>query len=234
VTWVFTFAALTALVGHAPALAPTLNTPATIVLVDSWHHYAVPAATPRATAARSYKDYTLFRRDVTAGTIPSTVRVVIYDPEAWTATPLAQQLDPGYYEARFVRLAKRQGLRSILAPAIDLPSSASNPTDVGNAYSGTRLAGTYSVQTQAYDIWPRAYTTLLTQSAHTSRSIHPGLQVLSGLSTGLAHGYATGAQLTVAAGRVSSAVQGYWMNVAAADPVAVGDAADFLGAWNAG
>jgi hypothetical protein len=228
-TWVVTFAALSALLGQSPALAPTFDTPNTIVLVDSHHQYAVPAATPHAAAARSYKDYTLFRSDLNAGAIPATVSVVIYDPEAWPQTPLAQQLDPGYYERRFVRLARNHGLRSILAPGLNLPHPETNATDVANAYAGTNLAGTYSIQTQRYQRFPWRYANELDRSAAAARAIHPRLNVLSGLSTGLAQGYATGDQLNAATLHVRTPIQGFWMNIAAADPLAVGYAADFLG-----
>src|SRR5207344_3453941 len=49
---------------------------------------------PGATTGKAWGSYAQFADDVASGAIPDDVRVAMYDPESWDATPLAERLDP--------------------------------------------------------------------------------------------------------------------------------------------
>ena len=100
-----------------PGLAARiLASPATLVL----------SRPGRAPSARSllrgvvYTSYARFRWDLAHHQIPPGARVVTYDPEAWAATPRAEQDDPGRYLALFAAAAHRHGYATILMPGRDL------------------------------------------------------------------------------------------------------------------
>jgi hypothetical protein len=239
-TWILTFGALAAIIGHTPSLAPRLDQPSTIVLD---HGGRVPPLAPHVTVARSYKDETLFARDAAAGTIPPTIGAAIYDPESWTLTPKAQQRHPAIYERRFVRIAKRIGLRAIIAPARDLTrglvscpqralaaavayTACNVAGNAAKAFKGSRRAGTYMVPTQAAELVPSLFASTFLTAAVQAHAVHRRIHVIAGLTTGSAKGYATGLQLYRAASR--TAAEGYWISLNWHDPVAVADTASFF------
>ena len=71
-----------------------------------------------------YDSFARFSADVAAGAIIYPYRWVLYDPEAWNATPTAEQQDPGTYLRQFAQLAHARGYQVIEAPARDLGNAA--------------------------------------------------------------------------------------------------------------
>jgi hypothetical protein len=244
VNLVVTAAALVAMVGHAPTLAPALDTPTTYVLVDAHHGYAVPGVTPHATATRSYKDYDRFAADAQAGLIPANVRAVIYDPEAWSLTPLPQQQQPSVYEGRFVRLARQLGLEPILAPARTLLRTMRGcraahaealsdaylrcgvPRSAAAAFTGGGMPGIYSVPSQHDQLDARAFRSFYRASAAQAAARNANVQTIAGLSCGLYQG-APSASALLAAARASGA-GGFWLTVNRYDDGAIAAASGFL------
>lgn len=74
----------------------------------------------RAHPTLAYTSYARFRRDALTGRIDPIVDTVMYNPEGWTRTPLAERRDPHRYIHLFIRLAHRAGFRVIVAPGRDL------------------------------------------------------------------------------------------------------------------
>jgi hypothetical protein len=238
-TWILTFGALAAILGHSPTLAPQLDTPATIVLD---HGGRIPPLAPNVTVARSYKSEAQFASDAAAGTIPSSTGAVILDLESWSVTPLAEQRHPAIYERRFVRLAKLHGLRAIIAPARDLTAriqcassrlpaakayvACNMPGHAARAFRGSRLAGTYMVPTQRDELAPSLFSGLFLQSQVLAKAAHRRIHVIAGLSTGLVQGFASGAEMYRAL--QSTADEGAWLSVDRNDPAAVAATADFF------
>lgn len=68
-------------------------------------------ATTRVTDYKSYADFQ---------STPSPTHWVLYDPEKWSYTPLAEQKNPGLYMKKFATLAHQRGNQVIMTPARDL------------------------------------------------------------------------------------------------------------------
>ena len=67
-----------------------------------------------------YNSYAQFAADLTSHAIAPTYTWVMYDPEYWPATPLAEQQNPALYMQQFGQLAHANGLKVIEAPGRDL------------------------------------------------------------------------------------------------------------------
>lgn len=76
---------------------------------------------PRGTTETElFTSYASFRALVSSRGLSRLVHAVIYDPEYWNQTPVGEQETPLIYMSRFSRLARREGVLTILAPARDL------------------------------------------------------------------------------------------------------------------
>ena len=67
-----------------------------------------------------YNSYAQFAADIASHAIAPTYTWVMYDPEYWSATPLAEQQNPALYMQQFGQLAHAHGLKVIEAPGRDL------------------------------------------------------------------------------------------------------------------
>jgi hypothetical protein len=67
-----------------------------------------------------YNSYGQFAADITSHAIAPAYTWVMYDPEYWSATPLAEQQNPALYMQEFGQLAHVNGLKVIEAPGRDL------------------------------------------------------------------------------------------------------------------
>jgi hypothetical protein len=57
---------------------------------------------------------------VTGGRLPAGTYGVLYDPEAWSFTPVAEKRDPVQAATRAAAVAHAHGLRLIVTPALNL------------------------------------------------------------------------------------------------------------------
>ena len=73
-----------------------------------------------ASSVLIYNSYAQFAADLTSHAIAPTYTWVMYDPEYWAATPLAEQQNPALYMQQFGQLAHANGLKVIEAPGRDL------------------------------------------------------------------------------------------------------------------
>src|SRR5579859_5268164 len=83
-----------------------------------------------ATGVLVYNSYAQFAADLASHTITPSYQWVMYDPEYWALTPLAEQQNPAHYLQQFAQLAHANGLKVIEAPGRDLamvPGSACPP-----------------------------------------------------------------------------------------------------------
>ena len=103
-----------------PALATHFfNTPA------SYATGPAPATSPvsdgfTTSGVLIYTSYAQFAADLTSHAIAPSYTWVMYDPEYWSATPLAEQQNPAPYMQEFGQLAHANGLKVIEAPGRDL------------------------------------------------------------------------------------------------------------------
>ncbi len=184
--------------------------------VTPWH------PRPRAVTFASYQ---AFASELAHwGSVESKVRTVAYDPEAWGATPKAEQKDPVTYFARFAALARRHGLQVMITPNPNLMSvpggacvAGAGESDVA-AYERCDVAGKAAavadiVETQAQSLEsdPAAYAAFVAATAAQARAANPQVKVIAGLSPleGISD-----SQLQAIWTRVRATVDGFYLSAA--------------------
>ncbi len=187
-----------------------------------------------------FKSYSAFAREVATGRLPRTVHAVLYDPEKWPGTPLAEQRDPRTYMVRFSQLARAHGLAPILAPARDLvlvPGAACakrTGENLTRAYLRCRLAAgdagaaVFVVQSQIDELGVPAFRHLLAVAAQQARAGNPHVAVVAQLATAPNGQVATAGQMVAAARSVAGLVQGFSLNARASDLQAAASVLDSL------
>lgn len=166
--------------------------------------------------------------DALAGNrLPTGTRAVLYDLEAWSFSPVAEQRDPAQAAARAAALAHAHGLKIIVAPALDLTtvlaSGRSGPSwqqflDLQLAAKMAAVADFLDVQAQSLERSPASYATFLREAGAQARAANPQVSVLAGLSTN-PPGPAVDSQQLIAAIRAGwPAVDGYWLNLPSRGP----------------
>jgi hypothetical protein len=178
-----------------------------------------------------YASFADFQNDVSAGAIDPTVRAVLYDPEKWDRTPLAEQLDPGTYLRMFAQLAHQHGYVAIETPARDLVAVAGARCTAargeglsaaalrcGLAGQAARYADVVQVQSQVDEFDPVQYRDFVRRSAAQARAVNPAAVVMAGLSTSPPTGVATADQLFAAADAVRTDVAGFYLTVCTTCP----------------
>jgi hypothetical protein len=164
-------------------------------LFESDHAIAL-GGRPGAIAGRTWASCAAFEADVAAGAIPPDVRVAMYDPERWKATPPDEQVDPASAMARFGRLAAERGYVRIITPHPGLMTAAGTAFELGEgeteeqAYersglteAAARSADVVETQAQRLQTDPDAYRALVEATAVRARVANPHVWVLSGLGT---------------------------------------------------
>ncbi len=184
--WISTVATAATLAHVDPAITTTFLSGAQSVSLGG-------TSAPTAKAWASEAD---FAADLAANRIPSTVRIVLYDPEAWTATPEAERIDPVRAMAAFGALARRNGYVAVITPhpnLVEVPGAvcgAAPGEPLTSAYlrcgiqgAAARAADVVEIQGQYLEDDFDAYSEFVAQAAAQARRASPGVTVLSGLST---------------------------------------------------
>ena len=159
---------------------------------------------------------------VRGSALPPHAYGVLYDPEVWPYTSVAEQRDPVAAAARAAAAAHAHGLRLIVAPALDLTKVLS-PRAQGSRHAqflALRLAGRMArvadiveLQSQSLERSPSAYRAFVSAAAAQARSANRRVNVLAGLSTNPPGATVTLSQLRSDIGATRSAVSGYWLNI---------------------
>lgn len=215
--WVTSKGTIEAIAAQDPGIARgVFGSPAAVAL-GGW---------PGALTGRSWASYAAFAGDVSAGTIPWSVRVVMYDPESWDDTPLNEQRDPITYMQRFATLAHAHGFFAIITPhpgLVSVPGAVceQRPGETEEAAyvrcriaeGAARYADAYETQAQALERYPNAYRAFVSATAAQARAANPNVLVLSGLST--SPGYSATPEMLLAAWRsVDGIVDGHYLSLA--------------------
>jgi hypothetical protein len=164
-----------------------------------------------------------FADDLLHGRIPADVRVVMYDPEAWGATPVNEQMDPARAMQRFESLARTHGYVVVITPHPSLVTVAGAACAAGPGEAieraflrcrieaeAARYADVVEVQAQYLEAEPEAYRSFVSAAARQARGANPGVLVISGLSTTYAQDPST---LYTAWRSVLGTVDGHYLNV---------------------
>lgn len=152
-----------------------------------------------AVTADGWASLAAFEADVEAGLIADEVTLVMYDPEAWEHTPLAEQLDPVTAMAAFAELARSQGYRVLMTPhpgLVTVPGGACTQLpeeSVPAAFVRCRLpaaaalnADIVDLQLQALQQHAARYREWVAAAARQARQANPQVQVLAHVTTRLA------------------------------------------------
>jgi hypothetical protein len=164
------------------------------------------------TPVLGYTSYADFTSDVKSGAIKYSYKWVMYDPEDWSQTPLAEQRNPVLYMKLFGQLAHAHGLKVVEAPAMDLCSVSGTlvPRQSGETcaqwFARVNIAGGAAKDGDIFVLQDESNTTNLSQyvslyatAATQARAANAGISVYSEVST--ANG--TPAQMTAAARSIS-------------------------------
>jgi hypothetical protein len=159
--------------------------------------------------------------------LPAGTRAVLYDPEAWSFTPAAEQRDPARAAALAAALAHAHGLKIIVAPALNLTTvlapGSSGPRwqrflDLRLAARIAEVADVLDLQAQSLERSTASYANFVREAAAQARAAHPHVTVLAGLSTNPPGAVVDSQQLTAAIRASWPAVEGYWLNIPGPGP----------------
>jgi hypothetical protein len=162
-----------------------------------------------------------------AGRLPAGTRAVLYDPEAWSFTPAAEQHDPVRAATRAAELAHARGLQIIVTPALNLTTvvapGGSAPRwqqflNLRLAAKIAQVADIIELQAQSLERSPATYASFVRQAAAQARAARPGVTVLAGLSTNPPGAVVTSSQLAAAIAASWPSVHGYWLNIPSPGP----------------
>jgi hypothetical protein len=161
---------------------------------------------------------------IRARQLPAGIFGVLYDPEAWTFTPAAEQQDPVQAATSVAAVAHAHGLAFIVAPAIDLTNVLS-PGGEGPRWRQflslnligplAKVADVVEFQAQSLEQDTSAYTAFVQAAAAQASTARPGVGLLAGLSTNPPGAPIEAGQLTAAIQATRTLVDGYWLNVPA-------------------
>lgn len=170
-----------------------------------------------------FASYASMKATILSGGLPRWVKAVLYDAEAWSFTPVAEQRAPGKYMALAAELAHGHRLLFLASPALDL-TSVLRPQAARRApaYLKLRLAAqaaavadVVEIQAQSLERSAHAYVDFVRGAAAQARHAKPSVTVLAGISSNPTGPQVSAAQLTRAITGVRPYVDGYWMNIPA-------------------
>lgn len=159
---------------------------------------------------------------ISRGTLPAGTRAVLYDPEAWSYTPVSEQRDPVHAAARAAELAHAHGLLLIAAPALSLTGVLA-PGDhapgwrrflgLGLAAGFARVADVVELQAQSLERDSATYLAFVGAAAAQARASNPRVSVVAGVSTNPPGTPVDSQQVITAVHLTQSVVDGYWLNI---------------------
>ncbi len=214
------------------ALGQVLSDPTVAARLEAARVYEIltPGEQPLAAAGAepvvTFSAVSALRQAVDGGQLPAGTRAVLYDPEVWPYTPVAEQRNPIQAARQAAAVTRAHHLTLIVAPALDLATA--QPRSGGPLWRQylrlnlagaiARAAGVVEVQAQSLEREPRTYRAFVRGAAAQARAANPHVSVLAGLSTNPPGAMVSSQQLAMAIRVSSAAVSGYWLNVPGQGP----------------
>ena len=198
-----------------------------------WHVYELlqpgqkPVTAVTADVVVVFASAAALEQAVTGGQLPAGTDGVLYDPEAWSFTPAAEQRDPVRAAAQAAAVAHAHGLRFIVTPALNLTSvlSTGGREPRWRQFLGVDLAGRLAVvadvvelQAQSLERDTGTYAAFVQAAAAQAAFANPRISVLAGLSTNPPGAPVDSRNLTDAIRATRSMVDGYWLNIPGRGP----------------
>ena len=216
--WLLTRSALSRL-ALQPAVKDRLNASRVYEILQPGQR---PVAQVPAEPVVIFESATALEGAVNRHDIPARTYGVLYDPEAWRLTPLAEQQDPVRAAAGAAAAAHAHGLRFIVAPALNLTkvleSSSRGPRwrqflSLNLVGTLARIADIVELQAQSLERDTAAYTAFVHAATSQALAANPRIRVLAGLSTNPPGPPVDSQHLAAAIGATRFIVDGYWLNI---------------------
>ena len=224
VTWILTQSALQSMATSSTALA-TLAKGRVIELVPLGSSPFRPGGVS-VTPAFTVDSVVTLRSLIQNNAVPSWAHAVLFDDEAWSLTPLSEQLYPAKAAAWAEQLAGSRGLSLWCAPAIDLvsvldPSASSD----WQGYLNLNLAGQMGrscngldIQAQSLERNAATYRKFVDQASQQARAARSGIALTAGLSTNPPGPTVTLSELEADVTATIATTHGYWLNIPSPGP----------------
>jgi hypothetical protein len=164
---------------------------------------------------------------VTGGQLPVGTYGVLYDPEAWSFTPVTEQRNPVQAATRAAAVAHEHGLRLIVTPALNLTTvlapGSQQPRwraflDLNLVARLARVADIVEIQAQSLERDTATYAAFVQAATSQASAGSPRIIVLAGLSTNPPGAPVDSQHLTAAIQATRSMVAGYWLNIPGQGP----------------
>jgi hypothetical protein len=159
------------------------------------------------------------RLDV-AGALSPRISMILYDPEHWSFTPLAQQLAVGPATSMAASIVHSAGRQLIVAPATNLAQVDAPGESTADAFMQTTdlekvasNADWVEIQAQGLERNPGRYAAYINEALRQIRLAKPNAVVYAGLSTNPSGPAVSAVELIEDVRLTSSAVSGYWLNI---------------------
>jgi hypothetical protein len=220
------------------ALANRLFRRSPSLIVGTYHRRSaeVGGQTPKSFATSfSYASFENFRDIARDAYFARGLDAVMYDPEAWPATPLVEQRDPTHFFGRFNSVAGQYVETIIITPHPNLMTvpGARCGSDGGESVyqalircgvmgAAAQHADIVEVQAQQLQSRPDEYHAFVVEATAQSRAANQAVQVIAGLTTA----HASPSQMFDAWSSVRDVVDGYYLSIR--DDRDVGTAIAFL------
>ena len=221
--WLLTRSALSQLIADRAVRAKLQAALVYEILQPGQQSLAGIAAKPVVTFASA----TALEDAVTGGRLPAGTYGVLYDPEAWSFTPAAEQRDPVQAATRAAAVAHAHGLRLIVTPALNLTTVLAPGTrqprwqtflDLNLAGRLAGVADIVEIQAQSLERDSATYTAFVQAATSQAITANPRVIMLAGLSTNPPGAPVDSQQLTAAIRATRSMVDGYWLNIPGQGP----------------
>lgn len=163
---------------------------------------------------------------VTGGHLPAGTGAVLYDPEAWSFTPVSEQRNPGQAAQQAAAAAHAHGLKLIVTPALNLVTLRGHSSAPRwQQFLSQRIAAAVAVhadfvelQAQSLERSAATYASFVRQAAAQVKAASPQAAVLAGLSTNPPGAPVSSSHLTAAISATRGMVSGYWLNIPGRGP----------------
>jgi hypothetical protein len=189
---------------------------------------------PKATWTDRFTSFVSMQQAFSAGSLPSGVKAVMYDNEAWTLTPANEKSAPVSYARQAQALAHTKGLQFIFTPATNL-AGVLQPTQAAAKGSGkytsflslnlpSQSAGVsdvYDIQSQQAE-GTGEFQTFVQQAAAQARRANSHVVVMAGIGPNPDGRYVPASTILSSYQSVASTVDGFWLNLPAGNGQCIG------------
>ena len=218
-TWILTQSAFQEMATSPTALA-TLAKGHVVELVPLSNSPFRPSGVS-VTAAFTVDSVLTLQSLIQNNAVPSWAHAVLFDDEAWSLTPLSEQLYPAKAAALAEKLANGHGLSLWCAPALDLvPALDPGAPPDWQGYLSLNLAGQVGrycngldIQAQSLERTASVYREFVSRASKQALAARSGIALTAGLSTNPPGPTVTLSELEADVTATIATTHGYWLNI---------------------